>query len=534
MAKHSPHTGHPKLWGGILLVATLPVLAILGTLASSFFAPSDDAWRHVLDHRLGEICVNSALLVLCVALLSGVIGTGLAWLVTAYEFPGQRSFRWMLLLPLGIPGYVLGFVFIGIFDQTGGFSRWLFESFGLRPPPIRNLGGLSLVMSLGLYPYVYLMARNAFSTQGLHLMEAAKSLGHSEKAAFVRAALPAATPWIGGALLLVCMETLADFGTVAVFNFDVFTTAIYKSWFALFSINTAMKLAALLLLPALALAWLERRSHRWQDQQSSSKTLSPRRLQGSAAWLAFLSCFLVLSLALLLPVLQLLVWIFETRAEGWLRFLGSLQNSLIIASACAALITTAGSLVAASGWRLRQWLPQSLATFANLGYALPGALLAVGIHSLVVKIVGSESMSGLGTGLLVMVLALSVRFLAVAHNPMRSQFQRITGSMQDAARGLGVTGLQQIWRVHLPILKPGLATAAILVFVDVIKEMPITLMTRPFGWNTLSVQIFELTSEGEWQRAALPALGILIAGLLPALLLTGTRDKPVQRLEQPV
>lgn len=507
-------------WRVILFLATLPVAAVLLSLAGHFFIPADDAWSHLLNHRLLEICRNSAALVACVALLSGVIGTGLAWIVTAYQFPGRGLFRWLLLLPLGIPGYVLGFVFIGLFDQTGDVARWLNNEFGLQPPPIRNLAGLSLVMSLGLYPYVYVMARNAFSTQGVHLMEAAKSLGHSEFSAFLKAALPMAAPWIAGAMLLVAMETLADFGTVAVFNFDVFTTAIYKAWFALFSVNSAMKLAALLLLPAITLALLERRSHRLQDQRSLQKVAAPRKLNGFGALLATGSCVAVLTLALLLPAAQLIVWVIETKADGWQRFFDGLFHSVLIGAICAGVITTVGSLVAASGWRLSHWLPQSAATFSNLGYALPGALLAISIHSVSVGIFGAQNVTGLFNGLLVMVAALSIRFLAVAHNPMRSQFLRITPNMQEASRGLGVTGWNQIRSVHLPMLTPGLVTAALLVFVDVIKEMPITLMTRPFGWNTLSVQIFEFTSEGEWQRAALPALGILLAGLLPAIVLT--------------
>ena len=325
------------------------------------------------------------------------------------------------------------------------------------------------------------------------------------------------------------METLSDFGTMAVFNYDTFTTAIYKSWFSLFSLQAASQLASLLIVFVLVVVLAEQQTRtRMHYTQTGKHSVSGHiRLRGARAWLASGFCLAVLALGFIIPVIQLLLWaarVVEHDLDA--RYLDFFWHSLALA-ALAALLVGAVALLLSYSTRQRPGLITRLtARVATIGYALPGAVLAVGIFipvawldSWLVAAGWVQSPLLQGT-LVVMLLAYLIRFLAVAHSPIESQMQRITRSVDEAARSLGVHGINLIARVHLPMLRGGLFTALALVFVDVMKEMPITLMTRPFGWDTLAVRVFEMTSEGEWERAALPAVALVLAGLVPVIFLT--------------
>jgi iron(III) transport system permease protein len=390
-----------------------------------------------------------------------------------------------------------------------------------------------VVMSLALYPYVYLLARQAFLTQGKRAMEAAQALGHGRWAGFFRLAVPMARPWIVGGLALVVMETLADFGTVTVFNYDTFTTAIYKAWFGLFSLTAAAQLASVLIVIVFGLliaehAW--RGDARYATGAKHDQTAERIPLSGLAAWLAFGACAGVLSVAFVVPVSRLAIW-GATRIATDLdrRAIGFLWHSMFL-GAVAAILTCACALVLTFAQRRGNGAVAVATRVATLGYALPGSVLAVGIFIPLAWLdrqvaVGFQAVYQevglviLGTPL-AMILAYLARFLAAGFGPIDSAMQRVTPNLEEAARGLGVSGRRLLQRVHLPIIRSGVLTAATLVFVDVMKEMPATLMTRPFGWDTLSVRIFELTSEGQWEQAALPALALVLAGLLPVMLLT--------------
>ncbi len=521
---------------GLVLLVLIP----MGVVASAMLDPDQSIWAHLWDYVLPEVLLNTLWLALGVGLGVTLLGTGLAWLTAACEFPGRRFFTWALLLPLALPAYVTAFVWIGLLDFTGALPTWLRETWGITGiPPIRSRGGVILVMVLALYPYVYLTARSAFQGQGRRLLEAAQSLGVSRRRAFFRVALPMARPGIVAGLSLALMETLADFGTVAVFNYNTFTTAIYKAWFSMFSLPAASQLATMLVFFVLTLVLFEqftRASHSYATPARGSGGSRRIRLSGGLAWLAWAWAALVFLLAFLVPMLQLLFWTRQVLGEDLdARYLAFASHSLLLAGLGAGLVV---ALALALGYaqRLRPTGPMQFASrLATLGYALPGAVLAVGFYIPVAGLdnllidtwrewTGEEIGQVLGGTLAVMLLAYCARFLAVGYGPVETGLARITRAMDEAAQVLGRTGLRRLAAVHLPLLRGPLLAAAALAFVDIMKELPITLMTRPFGWDTLATRVFEMTSEGEWERAALPAVAICLVGLLPVFYLIRHSD----------
>lgn len=523
---------------GVALLLSAPALAPLLVIVSALATPEVEVWSHIARYVLPDVVANTILLVLGVALLAGVIGAGLAWLTAMCDFPGRRFFDWALLLPLAMPAYVLAFVAVGALDYAGPVQSWLREVFGSSRwfPPIRSTGGVVVVLSLALYPYVYLLARSAFLTQGRRVLEAAQTLGLTPGAAARRVAFPMARPWIAAGVALVCMETLADFGAVSVFNYNTFTTAIYRAWFGMFSVQAALELAGILLIFVLLALVLERRARRgahFASARDASRPAPRFALQGPARWSATLVVGLVFAIAFALPVVQLLSWTIERALSDIdARYWGFIARSLMLASSAAAVIVAASVTLSYISRRRPTWTIRSVVRIATMGYAVPGTVLAVGIlvplialnnlaHNAFAALFGHGlALPMLQGTLLAVLLAYLARFLAVGFQPIDSGFHRITRNLDEASINLGVTGAQLVRKVHLPLLRTSLTTAAALVFVDVMKEMPITLITRPFGWDTLAVRVFEMTSEGEWERAALPAAAIVLVGLIPAALLT--------------
>ncbi|MEY3201161.1 MAG: hypothetical protein RIR70_711 [Pseudomonadota bacterium] len=495
---------------------------------SAFLQPQPDEWAHLAQHVLPRVLGNTALLVVGVGAGTLLLGVGLAWLTAVCEFPGRRFFTWALMLPMAMPAYVLAFVHVALLDYSGPVQTLLRTLFGapLWFPPIRSTWGVVLVMSFALYPYVYLLARQAFLTQGKRLMEAAQTLGLSHTQAFWKVALPMSRPWWVAGVTLALMETLADFGTVSIFNFDTFTTAIYKAWFALFNLPLASQLASLLVVLVLFLVALENKA---RGQRAYAGRLGAGErilLKGRLRWLALGVCAGVLLMAFIVPFIQIVIWVVSVwQTDFDSRYLQFIWHSVLLAS-CSALVVGVAALWLA--WARRAHadvITAALTRIATLGYAVPGMVLAVGIYIPVAWL--DQRLAALSWGvpimlggtLLVMLLGLSSRFLAVGFGPIEAGFKRITDSQEEAARSLGLSPRAVLWRLHLPLLSGSVLSAALLVFVDVMKEMPITLMTRPFGWDTLSVRIFEMTSEGMWEHAALPALFIVLVGLIPVVML---------------
>lgn len=513
-------------------MSALPLLVVL----SSFLYPEVAIWQHLLAHVLPTVLRNT--LLLCGGVLLGVLllGVSLAWLVTQYRFPGSRFFQWALMLPLAIPAYVMAFVQVGLLDFTGPVQTLLREFLGqdLHLPAVRSLGGAVLVLSLSFYPYVYLLARNAFATQGSRALEVGQSLGLSPWQSLWRVALPLARPWIAAGCLLALMETLADFGAVYVLGVDTFTTAIYKAWFALFSLPAATQLASLLIVLAFVLIAVEQWQRGVRRYTPAGRPSQARALQGWQKLAATLFASAVLAAAFLLPLVQLLVWVVKVGWADWdARYAGFIWHSVYLAALAAVLVVAVALLLAYVRHRLPLRSTQLAVHIATVGYAIPGTVLAVGVFipvawfdNQMIALFGLHSTAVLKGSVIVLLMALACRFLSVALSPVASGFQRITASQVMAARSLGVRGIALLWRLYLPLLRGGLTTGLLLVLIDVLKEMPITLMMRPFGWDTLAVRIFEMTSEGEWQRAALPAVMLVLAGLLPVVILIRTGENP--------
>ena len=530
-------TAGSPLWAwtaiGIAAVVAVPIAAVLSSLA----VPSGDVWRHLWRTQLLELIANTLLLLLGVGMGTLLVGGGLAWLVVFHRFPGRSVLEWALILPLAVPAYVIGFTFLGLFEYAGPIQGALRGALGAgaRLPELRSYGGVVAMMTLVFYPYVYLLARIAFREEGTAAVEIARTLGRSRPAAFLAVTVPMARPALAAGVALAMMEALADFGTVATFGYRTLTEAIYRVWYGMFDRIAATQLASVLLLFALALLLLEHRSRgraRFIQRGRPSRALEPEPLRGLRAAAATAVCVGVLGPAFVLPVGQLAWWALAAVRGGRVApdFLALLEHTALLAAAAAGLACALAVLLAYAG-RLRGTLAVRLAArLASMGYALPGAVIAVGVllplawadHVLVPPLERALDrplgllLTGSAAGL---ILAYVVRFLAVGLQSVEASLGRIPPSLDDAARTLGARAGVALRRVHLPLIRGGLLTALVLVFVEAMKEMPATLLLRPFRLNTLAIEIWERTSEAMWQEAAVPALALVGVGLLPVMLL---------------
>jgi iron(III) transport system permease protein len=514
----------------IAFVVSVPALTVVGSLLH----PAGGVWRHLWQTQLLELLVNTVALLTGVGTGTFVLGTALAWLVVAYQFPGRALFEWALALPLAVPAYVLGFAFLGLLDYAGPVQTAL-RHWGIHPMlDVRSWGGVVGVMTLVLYPYVYLLARAAFREQGPAILETARSLGRSRTRTFFGVVLPMARPSLTAGVALVLMETLADFGTVATFGYRTLTEAIYRVWYGLFDRTAASQLATLLLFFALGVIGLERALRgraRFTQGSRQGAGLSRTALHGANALIATTACAATLALGFVIPVLQLLVW---ARGAADTRDLtvafGRMLATTATLAATAAAIAAALALILGYAARLRPTVLVRQATrLAGIGYALPGSVIAVGIliplarldHALtsLAEAIGRDRVGLILTGSVVgLLFAYVVRFLALSLQTIEASLSKIPPSFDDAARSLGAGAGGTLRRVHLPLLRGGILTALILVFVDTMKEMPATLLLRPFGLETLAVAVWERTSESMWAEASVPALVIVLAGLGPVFL----------------
>jgi iron(III) transport system permease protein len=529
-------SGWTLLAWAVAAVVAAPVLAVGANLLS----PRVDVWAHLASTILGELVVNTLALLVAVGVGTAGLGTWLAWLVSTREFPGRRLFDWALILPMAVPAYVIGFVFVALLDFTGPIQTAMRGAFGpgAALPDVRALWGVAFVMTLVLYPYVYLLARSAFADLGAAPIEAARSLGRSPRQAFWGVALPLARPAIATGTALALMEALADFGTVSIFGYRTFTVAIYRVWFGMFDRVAGGQLAVALMVFAAALLVAERGlrgSRRYVQSGGRHASRALPRLRGVRALAATTACLAVTVIAFVVPVAMLIWW--ATQGHGGVdlaRYGELVRNSLVLASTAAAAAVAAG-LALAYGLRLARSRPlEWAARTASLGYAVPGSVIAVGVLMVLASLDGGlirllSSLTGSPTGLVLtgsvvgLLFAYLVRFISVAFHTVEAGLTRIAPSLEECARSLGARPSRVLAEIHLPLLRGTLLTALILVFVDVMKEMPATMLIRPFGWDTLAVEVWQFTTESLWEQAALPALTIVAAGLLPVLLLTRLR-----------
>ena len=528
----------PLTWVAVAVAAlfSIPVLSIL----SNLLVPTEGTWSHLASTVLPGYIVNTVYLVLAVGIGVLAIGTATAWLVTMCRFPGRRIFEWALVLPLAVPAYVMAYTYTDFLQFSGPVQTMLRDAFDWGPrdyrfPPIRSVGGAGVMLIAVLYPYVYLLARAAFIEQSVCALEVSRTLGCSAWTSFGRVALPLARPALAGGVALALMETMADYGTVAFFGVPTFTTGIVRAWFSLGDRVAAAQLASVLLgfvFLVLVLEHVSRGKSRYHHTSSRYNKLPSYPLKGWRGWGAATVCAVPLTVGFLLPGALLLKMAIEAGDNQFgPRFLRLAFNSFALAGTSALIAAGLALLLAYASRRD----PSTVGTVANrvaaMGYAVPGTVIAIGVlipFAVLDNTIDAWLRGALGvsSGLLLtgtvaaLVFAYLVRFLAVALNTVEASLGKIKPSMDDAARNLGENAGGVLRRVHAPIMSGGLMTATLLVFVDVMKELPATLVMRPFNFDTLAVQAYNLAADERLTESSTASLTIVAVGILPVLLLS--------------
>ncbi len=534
-------------WSAIaLLIAFIVCLPILSVVWLSF-NPQENIWPHLVNTVLGSYVWNTIVLMLGVAAGTLLIGVSTAWLVTHYEFPGRTLFNWALLLPFAIPAYVIAFIYTDLLEFAGPVQSGLRSLFGWKLaneywfPPIRTLPGAVLMLVLVLYPYVYLLARSAFLEQSASVLEAARVLGGPTKNLFFRVALPMARPAIVVGLAMALMETLNDFGTVDYFAVRTLTAGLYDVWLGMNNLGGGAQIASLLLLFVMVLIGMEKVSRRHQENYQPTSTrfrkLIRHELRGRQAFLATCACLAPVLFGFLIPAWFLVDYAIIYFEESWTAdFRQIAMNSMLLSGTAAFTAVTIGILLSYSQRLHPTRLLRTSVNVSSLGYAVPGAVLAIGVIIPFATFDNTldafmRSHFDISTGLLLsgtvfaLIFAYTVRFLAVAYGSVDASMKKISPHMDDAARSLGHSSGNILLRIHLPLMKSGVLTAALVVFVDCMKELPATLVLRPFNFDTLATHVYQFASDELIGEASLGALLIVLVGLAPVILLTTTIDR---------
>jgi iron(III) transport system permease protein len=526
-------------WTVATLLTVALILLPIAAILLGIFGESSDTWRHLASTVLTDYLVNSTVLVIGVGTVTLVVGVGTAWLVATCEFPGRRILETGLILPLAMPTYIMAYTYAELFAHTGPVQSFLQLIFspgstaGLRTA-LMSLPGATFILALVLYPYVYLITRASFLKQSGGVLETSRILGKSGWSSFFQVALPMARPAVVAGVTLVLMEVLNEYGAVTYFGVSTFTTGIFRAWFSLGDTPSAIRLSACLLAFVFVLILAERAQRgraRFDHGSSRYRPVTPFQLQGARAWLATLACAIPVLLGFVVPMIQLVTWALEAAPQALdSRFFALALNSFGLALA-AALAAVAASLLIVYSVRLSPTpLLRLSSRAASLGYSVPGAVIAVGVMVPFIwvdrQVAGwIASLTGSTVGLLLtgtvaaLVFAYVVRFLAVSLNPLDSGFERVCGNLDETSRSLGSPPMRTLIRVDIPLLKGTLLSAGLLVFVDVLKELPLTLILRPFDFDTLATRAFQMAMDEQVAESALPALLIILVGLLPVILL---------------
>lgn len=532
-----------KLYIASVLITGLfavPLFIVFGSMLSLDW----QVWEHLASTVLSDYVVNSLVLALFVGLGTIVIGTYLAWIMVHYHFWGKAILRWFVLLPLAMPAYIIAYTYTGIFDFASPLHDALRQTFGAADnarllPDLRNLAGAIVMMILVLYPYVYLLARTAFKEQSSQFRLVAELAGVSPWGYIRKVALPLARPAILTGAALAMMEALADFGTVAYFGVSTFTTGIYRTWFGMGNALAASQLASLLCIFVFVFLWLEKssRKHHSRFQSRHNQAVKAKKAQGIKAGGLFVLCMLPPLLGFLIPFLQLISWALQYSSTYLINeYLPLLFTSLKLAF-FSVLVIVSAALIMSYAKRLFPSKSMSNASqFVGLGYALPGVVIAVGvvqvagfldiqINTFTMFAIDYQPGLIISGGMAVLIFAYAVRYLSVALHNTDTGLERIKPHLDEVSVSLQASRTRVLRKVHVPLIKASLVSASILVFVDVLKELPATLILRPFNMNTLAVKAYELASDERLIDAALPAVSIVIAGLIPVILLTKSLEK---------
>lgn len=544
-ARRLRHPLWPDRWTGSAALAVLLVSLPILVVAVRSLTPAGDTWRHLASTVLVGYVGNSLLLVVSSGLLALAIGVSTAWLVATCDFPGRRVFEWALILPLAVPTYIAAFTYAGMFDVAGPVQRLVRGAMAdgagrFVHLDVMRIETVIVLFAVTLYPYVYLVTRASFLRQSRTALEAARMLGRSPTSTFFRVALPLARPAVVAGLALVAMEVLNDYGAVKYYGVTTLTTGIFRAWFALGDLDAAVRLAGILMLVVFAVLLMERWQRgraRFDGGDVRHRPLVRARLRGWRAAVAVLICLLPILLGFLAPVAQLGYWALRTAPDvvnaGFIRLIA---NSFGLAVVAAVLCVGTGLLIAWAVRLARTPVLSGISRMTSLGYAVPGAVIAVGVmipFGWVDRNVDAffRAQLGISTGLLLsgtlvaLVFAYVVRYLAVAHLPLESGFARVCGNMDEAARLLGASPGRTLRRIGLPLLRSTLLVALILVFVDVLKELPLTLILRPFNFDTLATRAFQLATDEQVAHAANASLVIILAGMGPVVFLNRLLDR---------
>lgn len=516
----------------VAILVGVPIFGVLSNLVVGAGADTGSTFAHLWATVLPEYVLNSVYIAVIVAVLAGIGGVGCAWLVAVFDFPGKRIFEWALVLPLAMPAYVVAYAYTDFLQFSGPVQTALREAFGWQAgdywfPQIRSVGGAGILFAMVLYPYVYLLVRNAFLERSPRMWDAARTLGMGPWRAFVKVSLPLARPAAVAGIALALMETLADYGAVAYFGVPTLTTGIYKSWYTFSDRAAAAQIAAVLLLVVTALMLLEQRSRgraRYYAVGGRVKMQLPMPLRGWRGWGSALFCLVPVLLGFGIPLAILLrLMLREEALEMGPRFLGWLQNTVLLAGVTAVIAVVICILLAYAARVTRSRVQAACNRIVSMGYAVPGAVIAVGILIPLARLDSWGAERGMGfvlTGSAVaLIYAYLVRFLAVSYQSVQAGLVKITPSMDASARILGHGLGGMLLRVHAPLLWRSVLTAALLVFVDVVKELPATLTIRPFNFDTLAVITHQLASDERLGEAALPAFAIVMIAFIPVIVL---------------
>ena len=507
-----------------LLIFLAPILIIL----SSIFSDYSDNWEHIYNYVLIDYVINSIVLVSGVSVLVMAIGSVTAWVVTNYNFFGKKFFEWGLILPLAIPPYILAYTFTGLFDSYGTANEIARDLFNLQQsavlfPNIRNIYGAIIVFAFTLYPYVYLICRTAFLNQSKSMFEVGRTLGLSQTLVFFRLALPLVRPALIAGTMIVAMETLSDFGAVDHFAVSTFTTGIFRTWYGMYDLTTAMQLASMLLIFITFCLIIERTSRRNASYDSVSSNFKPspvQKLDSLKSFACFLVCFLPIFIGFLLPILEILNWALSFNSGFFdKQFLSISSNTILLSVTSAILCTFIAMMINFSIRYKNSPLLKFINPFLNIGYAVPGLILAVGIVQLFVfvdsKLLSSLEGYFLTGSIFGLIFAYVIKSYALANSTYEAGYQKINKAIDDSARVLKSRGFNLLYRVHFPILKTSFFTSILLVTSEVVKELPATLILRPFNFETLAVSTYIYASEERMIEAAAPATAIILIGLIP-------------------
>jgi|TARA_B100001540_G_scaffold1931_1_gene1820 iron(III) transport system permease protein len=512
----------------LLIIFCAPIFIVL----SSLFGDYSDNWSHLYNYVLGDYISSTVILIFGVSILVFFIGTITAWIVTNYDFYGKSFFEWSLILPLSIPPYILAYTFTGLFDPFGDANNLMRNIFNLSSdvsvfPNVRNIYGAILVFSFTLYPYVYLVSRSAFLNQSKSMKESARLLGLSEIGVFFKLGLPIIRPAVIGGLMLVIMETLSDFGAVDHFAIQTFTTGIFRTWYGMYDLQTAMQLASLLLLIVGLFFILERNSRNnaaFTANNASFVNDNEVKLSGVKSFGAFLACFIPLFVGFILPITELIFWSFVNESTFFnQKFLQTSFNTISLAI-FAGLITAFLALIINFSIRLKPGvIIKKLSSLLSIGYAVPGLILAVGMVQLLIYIDSNflDTTDIVLTGSLFgLLVAYIIKTYALANSSIESGYEGINSYIDESSKLLGATGWSMLRRVHVPLMKTSFLTAALLVMSEVVKELPATLILRPFNFETLAVSTYIYAAEERMIQAASPAIAIVLIGLIPIVFLS--------------